>query len=215
MRHSPKRKQSGSTVLEFTLSLLVLTPLLLGTFVFGFRMVRSQQTDQITRDLAHIYSRPNTMNFATAAGVSEAQLLANQYGLTSSGSSVVIFSTITIETATGCQSGAGAPTCANLNLPVFTQQIAIGNATANQSPFGTPTSGGSLPATNGVSNDYSANPSASDLAKSSFTVAQNFNSVLALNAGETCYMVEMFNNTPDLQVPGLTGAPQVYSRAIF
>jgi len=201
-------------VLEFTLSLSVLVPLLIGTYVFGFRLVRKQQTDQITRDLAHMYSRG--VDFTKSGAATEAGTLANQFGLTSTGNSVVIFSTIQIETATACNSATGSSNCTNLNQPVFTQQVAIGNTSANSSAFGTPTSGGSLPATvPAVSNDYSTTVSATAQATNTWAVANNFNTILALNSGEVCYMVEMYNNTPDLSVPGLTGAPQVYSRAIF
>jgi hypothetical protein len=208
-----KHTQSGATVLEFTLSLSVLIPLLIGVYVFGFRLVRAQQVDQITRDLAHMYSRG--VDFTQSGAASEAGTLANQFGLTSTGNSVVIFSTIQIETSTACKAATGNNTCTNLNQPVFTQQVAIGNTSANSSVFGVPTSSGSLPATSGVSNDYSTNVSLTAQATNTWAVANNFNSVLALNSGEITYVVEMFNNTPDLSVPGLTGAPQVYSRAIF
>jgi hypothetical protein len=213
MRLRGRRKQRGATVVEFTLSLTVLVPLLIGTFVFGFRLVRAQQTDQITRDLAHMYSRG--VDFTQSGAAGNAQTLANQFNLTSTGSSVVIFSTIQIETATACKAATGSNTCPNLNLPVFTQQVAIGNITANQSVFGTPVSAGNLPATTGVSNDYSTNVSTTAQANNSWAVANNFNSVLALSSGEIAYVVEMYNNTPDLSVAGLTGAPQVYSRAVF
>jgi hypothetical protein len=213
MRTIAKRRQSGATVLEFTLSLSVLIPLLIGTYVFGFRLVRNQQTDQITRDLAHMYSRG--VDFTQAGAAGEAGTLANQFGLTSSGNSAVIFSTIQIESATACLAATGQSNCTNLNQPVFVQQVGIGNVTANSSVFGVPTSGGTLPATSGVSNDYSTNVSTTAQATNSWAVAYNFNNVLALNTGEITYVVEMFNNTPDLSVPGLTGSPQVYSRAIF
>ena len=213
MKRRSQRAQSGATVLEFTLSLSVLIPLLIGTFVFGFRLVRTQQTDQITRDLAHMYSRG--VDFTVSGAASEAQKLANQFGLTSTGSSVVIFSTIQIESSTACKNATGSTNCNNVNQPVFTEQVAIGNASANQSVFGTPTSTGSLPATSGVSNDYSTSVSNTAQANNSWAVANNFNAILALNAGEITYVVEMYNNTPELNVPGLTGAPQVYSRAIF
>lgn len=200
--------------MEFTLSLTFLVPLLIGTLVFGFRLVRAQQTDQITRDLAHMYSR-NTVGFNTIGATTEAQTLAGQFGLTSTGLSVVVFSTIQIETSAACVAAVGNPNCPNLNLPVFVEQVAIGNTSANASPYGTPTSNGTLPATTGVSNNYSTTVSATAQANNSWAVAHNFNSVLALNAGEVTYMAEMFNNTPELSVAGLTGAPQVYSRAIF
>jgi hypothetical protein len=208
-----RRKQRGASVVEFTLSLTVLVPLLIGTLVFGFRMVRTQQMDQLTRDLAHMYSRGVDFDSSGASG--EAVTLAGQFGLTSSGSSVVIFSTIQIETAAACQAATGSTTCPNLNKPVFSEQIAIGNATVNSSAFGTPTSIGTLPATSGVSNCYNTEVGASDQASSSWAVANNFNNVLALTSGEVAYMAEMFNNTTGLSVSGLTGAPQVYSRAIF
>jgi hypothetical protein len=213
MRRSAKRKQSGATIIEFTLSLVFLIPLLLGTFVFGFRLVWAQQVGQITRDLAHMYSRG--INFNTVGGASEAESLAGQFGLTSTGQSVIIFSTITLETASACQAATGSTNCTNLNQPVFTQQIAVGNTSADGSAFGTPTSTGSLPATTGVSNDYSTNVSATAQATHTWAVAQNFSSVLSLNAGQITYVVEMYNNPTQLSIGGMTGMPQVYSRAIF
>jgi hypothetical protein len=213
MRPNAKRKQRGASVVEFTLSLSVLVPLLIGTLVFGFRLVRAQQMDQITRDLAHMYSRGIEFNATGPASVAET--LAGQFGLTSSGSSVVIFSTIQIETAADCLSATNSTTCPNLNQPVFVEQIAIGNATANSSAFGTPTASGSLPATTGVTNCYNTTVSPTAQANSSWAVAQNFNSVLPLSGSEQTFMAEMFNNTTGLNVGGLTGAPQVYSRAIF
>jgi hypothetical protein len=213
MRQTGKRKSRGATIIEFTLSLSVFVPLLIGTLVFGFRLVRAQQMFQITRDLAHMYSRG--IDFTAAGPAGEASTLAGQFGLTSSGTSVIILSTIQIETATACKNATGNSSCPNLNLPVFVQQVAIGNATPNQSAFGTPSASGSLPATTGVANDYSTTVSATAQANSSWAVATNFNSVLALNSGEVTYMAEMFNNTSELSVPNLTGAPQVYARAIF
>lgn len=214
MRRSPRRRrQSGATIIEFTLSLSFLVPLLLGVFVFGFRLVWAQQVGQITRDLAHMYSRG--VDFTTAGGVSEASSLAGQFGLTSTGQSVVIFSTITLETAGACSSATGNANCTNLNKPVFTQQVAIGNTSADGSAFGTPTSTGSLPATSGVSNDYSTSPSATARANNTWAVANNFSSVLSLTSSQVVYVVEMYNNTPQLSITGVTGLPQVYSRAIF
>jgi hypothetical protein len=208
-----RRTQLGATIIEFTLSLQVLVLLLTGTYVFGFRLVQAQQLFQITRDLAHMYSRG--VNFTAAGAAGQAQILAGQFGLTSTGNSVVILSTIQIETPAACLNATGVATCPNLNLPVFVQQIAIGNLSALSSPFGTPTASGVLPATPSVANDYSTTVSATAQANSSWAVAQNFNSVLALTAGEVTYMAEMSNNTVGLNVPGLTGSPHVYARAIF
>jgi len=213
MRKSVRRKQAGATIIEFTLSLMFLLPLLLGTLVFGFRLVESQQVNQITRDLAHMYSRG--VDFTTTGGTSEAESLADQFGLTTTGNSVIIFSTITLMTASGCHAGTGNNTCNNLNQPVFESQVAIGNATANGSFFGTPSSTGALPATSGVSNNYSATLTAAQMATNTWAVANHFGNLVTLSSGQIAYMVEMINNTPGLSIPGVTGLPQVYSRAIF
>src|SRR5580704_16694615 len=129
MKRSVRRKQSGETIIEFSLSLMFLMPLLLGTLVFGFRLVEAQQINQITRDLAHMYSRGVAFN--TTGGTTEAESLADQFGLTTSGNSVVIFSTITLMNAAGCNAGTGSNNCTNLNKAVFTSQVAIGNAGSN------------------------------------------------------------------------------------
>jgi Flp pilus assembly protein TadG len=215
MKRSFRRKQAGATIIEFTLSLMFLMPLLLGTLVFGFRLVTSQQINQITRDLAHMYSRGIAFN--TTAGTTESASLADQFGLTTNGNSVVIFSTITLMTAAGCNTGTGlnTNTCNNLNKAVFTSQVAIGNAGANGSYFGTPTASGSLTATPSVSNNYSTTVSAANQATASWAVANNFLNIITLTAGQPVYMVEMYNHTPSLSISGITGLPQVYSRAIF
>ena len=213
MRQATRRTQRGATIIEFTLALQVLILLLTGTYVFGFRLVQAQQLFQITRDLAHMYSRG--VVFTATGAVADAQILAGQFGLTSTSNSVAILSTIQIETATDCLNATGLPICPNLNLPVFVQQIAIGNTGAFASPFGTPTASGTLPATPGVANDYSTTVSPTAQANNTWAVAQNFNSVLALSPGASTYMAEMHIVTVGLSVPGLTGSPQVYARAIF
>jgi hypothetical protein len=222
MRNSARRKQqSGATIIEFTLSLAFLAPLLLGTYVFGFRLVQAQQIDQITRDLAHMYSRGN-IDFTSATGAAEAESLADNFGLTSAGQSVVFFSTITLETASGtysCEAGDSTATCNNLNQPVFIQQIGIGNVSSNASAFGTPVSGGgNLPATTTpttVANDYNTSTTPAAQANSSWAVANHISPLISLTGGQIIYVVEMYTNTPSLNISGLTGAARVYSRAIF
>src|ERR1700693_103898 len=107
MRKAIKRKQRGATIIEFTLALQVLILLLTGTYVFGFRLVQAQQLFQITRDLAHMYSRG--VVFTATGAVADAQILAGQFGLTSTSNSVAILSTIQIETATDCLNATGLP----------------------------------------------------------------------------------------------------------
>jgi Flp pilus assembly protein TadG len=216
MSSSRRRKQSGATIIEFSLSLAFLVPLLIGTFVFGFRLVQAQQVDQITRDLAHMYSRG--IEFDTSAA-SEAVSLAGQFGLSSSGNAALIFSTITLASTADCQAFNSTNTCPNLGKPVFVEQIGIGNVTANASVFGTPVSAGTLPATSpaisGVPDDYSTTVSQSAQGGQSWALANGFSNIVTLTSGQVVYVVEMFDHTPALNVGGITGSPLVYSRAIF
>jgi hypothetical protein len=220
MRNSGKVVVSrrGVAIVEFTLSLVFLIPLLLGTFVFGFRLIRSTEMEQIVRDVGHMYVR--NIDFTQPGPVSNAQTMAQGFSLTSTGTSLLILSTIRIIQQSDCDAAnptkpAGTP-CTNLNNPVFTQQIMIGNTslTANgvaihASVFGTPPvqSNDSVLATD-QANTLTA-------AAGNTAAVTGFPKVLLLNAGEYAYVVEMFNATSELNISGLTGAPQVYARSIF
>ena len=204
----PLKTQSGVAIVEFSMSLLFLTPLLLGAFVFGFRLVSSIQMMQITRDLGHMYIEG--INFRNSGPVQNAQTLASGFNLTSSGTSVVILSEVKVEQQSDCDAANVAPPgkpCANLGKAVFVEQLTIGNTSAGSSTFGTP------PTTtiNGVTNEVST----VNQATSSSALANGFSSVLSLNAGEIAYVAEMVNQTPTLNIPGFSGKPQVYARTIF
>lgn len=207
-----RNQERGVAVLEFSLMLTILTPLLIGIFAYGFKLVEAQQNFQLARDLAHMYSRG--VDFTTSANTTEAQDIAGTLGLTSSGNAAVVLSTIQTESSAECLAATGNANCPNLNKPVFTQQIVIGNATTYQSPFGTPTSTGKLSATSGVSNNYSTTVSSTNQANSTWAVATGFTNVMTLTAGSTTYMVEVITNS-GFTVSGVTGSPNVYARAIF
>jgi len=160
-----------------------------------------------------MYSRG--IDFTSAGGDGEADSLAGQFGLTATGNAALIFSTITLATTADCQAFNSTNTCPNLGKPVFTQQIGIGNLTANASVFGTPTSGGTLPATTGVSANYNTSVSSAAQGGNSWALANGFSNVVTLTSGQLVYVVEMFDHTPALNVGGITGSPLVYSRAIF
>lgn len=190
--------------MEFAMSLVFLVPLLLGVFVFGFRIIRSLQMIQVTRDLGHMYVRG--VNFRNSGPVANAQTLATGYDLTSTGTSVVYLSQLKVIQQSDCDAVPGAiagRACSNLGKTVFTEQLTIGNSTMGASPFGTPP----------LQSDSSV--SVTDQAGNSQAVAGGFSTVLTLQAGETAYLAEMINQTADLNVPGFSGKPQVYARAIF
>ena len=207
-RNARRKSRSGVAVIEFSFSLLVLVPLVLGVFVYGFRLIYSLQMMQITRDLGHMYVEG--INFRNSGPISNAATLASGFNLTSNGTSVVILSQITLETQAMCDAAniapAGTP-CTNLAKPVFIEQLTIGNTSCGASHFGTPP----MTTINGVTNEVTVLSQAT-LASA---VANGFGSVLALNNGETAYVAEMVNQTPSLNIPGFSGAPLVYSRTIF
>jgi len=197
------KRWRGIAILEFTLSSVFLVPLLLGVLVFGFRLIRSIEMMQITRDLGHMYLRG--VNFTNPGPQQNAQTLASGFNLTATGTSLVILSELKVIQQSDCDAANIAPPgkpCANLNLPVFMQQITVGNTSCGVSPFGTP------PTTNGSVGIV-------DQAQNPLAVATNFSSVLVIPAGVIAYMAEMINLTPDLNVPGFSGKPLVYARSIF
>lgn len=195
--------RKGMAVMEFAMCSVFLVPMLLGIFVFGFRLIRSLQMIQVTRDLGHMYVRG--VNFRNSGPIANAQTLASGYNLTSTGSSVVYLSSLKVIQQADCDAANLVPgvACANLGKTVFTEQLTIGNSASGACPFGTPP----LQADSTVSKANQANNSAA--------VAGGFSPILTLNAGETAYLAEMINQTPDLNVPGFSGRPQVYARAIF
>jgi hypothetical protein len=195
-------------MVEFALSLTFLTPLLLGTFVFGFRLIRSIQMSQITRDIGHMYIRG--INFRNAGPQANAQTLASGFDLSGTGKSLIILSKIKLIQQVDCDAanavvGIGAGnSCTNLGKTVFMEQLTMGNTGIQGGVFGTPTP---------LQGDFTV--SVKDMGRTGTTATANFDTLLTLKAGEFAYVCEMFNQTPELNVPGLSGQPQVYARTIF
>jgi hypothetical protein len=209
--------RSGVAIIEFSLALLFLVPLLLGTFVFGFRLIRSLQMEQVVRDLGHMYVRG--VDFRNPGPQQNAQTLSQGFDLTSSGTSLLVFSQIRIVTQADCDAAnptkpAGTP-CTNLGNPVFTEQYTVGNSslqiggTTAKSAYGTPPT----QTDHTVTSVNQANNSSA--AAGTTSPAAGFANVITLQTGEFAYLVEMFNATPELNIPGLSGSPQVYARSVF
>src|SRR4051812_45886970 len=181
----------GTAVMEFALSLTFFIPLLLGTLVFGFRLIRSIQMSQVTRDIGHMYLRG--IDFRNPGPQANAATLASGFDLTSGGTSELILSKVKLITQADCDAanavvsiGPGS-SCANLNKTVFMEQLRIGNTSGGNSAFGTPTP---------LQADFSV--SIKDQGRA--TTAQTgsaFTSILVLQASEFAYVAEMINQTPD------------------
>jgi len=87
---------------------------------------------------------------------------------------------------------------------VFMEQLRIGNTSIGNSNFGTPSP---------MQTDFTV--SVKDQGRSSTAQTTNFTGVLLLQASEFAYVAEMINQTPELNIPGLSGQPLVYARTIF
>ncbi len=140
------KKQRGVEILEFSLSMLVLVPLLLGTTGTGLNMLVNLQTVQLARDAGHMYAKGT--DFSQPGNQTVLVTLGSNLGLTTTASTsnaLVILSTVTYVDKAACQSagkvdGSGNPSgCTNYQQWVFTQRIEIGNTALRTSNFGSPT----------------------------------------------------------------------------
>jgi hypothetical protein len=173
-------------MIELALALTVAFPLLLGVGAIGIRLSRTLQATQLTRDVAHMYALG--ADFSLPGTQAIARTLSRDYNLSSTGRAVLLFSRIAKIQQTDCDA-AGLHTCPNLNLPVFTQRITMGNTAQRTSQFGTPPpayieSGGTIAAAN--------------YCQQNSLVATGFNSVLALGAGQSTTLVEGYFAMPDI-----------------
>ena len=132
------------------------------------------------------------------------------FDLSATGKSLVIWSKVKLIQQVDCDAAnavvgiaAGNP-CVNLNKTVFMEQLTVGNVANGVSGFGTPAP---------LQGDYTV--SVKDQGRTTTTRTANFDSILTLKPGEFAYICEMINLTPDLNIVGLSGQPQVYARTIF
>ena len=181
----------GSAFIELALALSFAFPLLLGVATVGIRLGRTLQATQLTRDVAHLYALG--ADFSLAGTQAIARTLSHDYTLSGTGKSVLVFSRIYRVQQTDC-TAAGVSPCYNLNHPVFTQRIVMGNLTLRTSRFGTPPS--NYVATSG-------NITAANYCRQALLVAAGFDSVLTLAAGQSTTVVEGYFAMPELNLLNL------------
>lgn len=203
---SRNQRRRGSAAMEFALVSVFTLPLLMGTFVLGMSLSRSIQVTQISRDAGHMYVR--YVDFTQTANQDIIVRLTSGLGMTrTGGNGVVILSKIMHIGDSECASGGypvGDNRCVNRNQDVFIQQLKIGDATAKNSNFGTPT---------GVT--YDAKQSITDYLTNSGARASNVTSAITLASGEIAFVSEAFFKTPELDIPGYKSGNSVYARTIF
>jgi hypothetical protein len=211
------KSRRGVAVMEFTFSLLFLIPLLTGILVFGFKLIRSLEMTQVTRDLGNMYLRG--VDFRSTAAQSTAATLAANFDMTATGTSVVVLSKVKLVTTADCiAANAATPVvagnnCVNLNKLIFVEQLKVGNPASGSSAFGTPPvqATGCTPLGPGTPCVYTV--TVKDQGRNTQAQANNF--AMTLLSGEYAYVAEMVNLTSEFTIPGVGGGPQVYARAIF
>lgn len=192
-----KRGEAGLQVIEFALLVIVLVPLLLGTFVVGMNLGRSIHVAQIGRDAGSMYVRG--VDFSEPSNKAVLARLGQKLGMAASGGTgVVILSKVTYIGPGGCTMPC------NAGQYVVTQRIAIGNAAVRQSSF--PTAGPVTMNAQGDVANYVTDPNA---------VCANFGSTLPLRPGEFVFVSEAYFPSPDFDLPGLFTGTGVYSAAYY
>jgi len=225
IRSRARRRQGGAAFVEFSLILLVLTPLLLGTTGIGLNMLRSLATVQLARDAGHMYARG--ADFSAPGNQTILADLGADVGLTTdagTSNAVVVLSTViyidkAMCAADGKVDGAGNPLgCTNYQSWAFARRLTIGNSSMRTSNFGSPLQG----PTNPVGMDSTGKISVHDQVSNPNDVA-NFNvitpyqvvkgKVSGLPSGQVIYIAEAAAN--GIRVPPFAPNSVMYSFNMF
>jgi hypothetical protein len=192
-------RQSGSTMIEFCLSTVLWTSILMGLCTVGLNLIRALQVEQVCRDAGRLYSAG--LDFTQSGNQNLLIMLAAGMNVTTSGGNgVFIFSTVEYIDTPQCSS------CPNLGQYVFVQRIVVGNASLFSSPFGSPAAGIIGSSGNIASSDYLTNASAR---------AAAFGNVISLAGGQIAYLTETYFSSPDFAWGTYMNGAGVYGRKIF
>ena len=149
-----RKRQSGVSIIEFTFSLLILVPLLLGTAAVGINMVLQMETVQLARDAGRMFA--NNVDFSQPGNQTILVNLSENLGLNSTagtGNAVVVFSQV-MYVDQGVCAGFGLVDThgnplgyTNYQKWVFTQRLVVGNSSIHTSDLGGPIVTGTSPVT--------------------------------------------------------------------
>jgi len=195
-------------MIEFCLSTLLWTTVIMGLATVGLNLIRALQVEQICRDAGHMYSQ--ALDFTQAGNQSLLLLLASGLNVTASGGNgVFVFSTVEYIDTPQCAAGGLAGntgSCPNLGQYVFIQRVVVGSASLFSSVFGTPPTGIVGASGNIALSAYLTN--AADR-------ATGFGSVLTLTGGQVAYLTETYFSSPDFAWGSYMSGAGVYGRKIF
>jgi hypothetical protein len=222
MKNPTRDRQRGSTILEMAIVVPALTLLFFGVTGLGIMLGRYIQAVQVCRDVAHMYSDGIDFSLASNQNII-IQQLASGTGITATGGNgTILLSKISTVYQGDCNANGFAATCNNLNLPVFTQRIVIGDPALRTSYFGTPSAGILDTSGNITSSVYMKNLDSSVRTVNYVTLltdAMTRAGVTIPNPpqpdDEVAYVVEIYFKYPDISFLGWSTAGGAYSRFIF
>lgn len=188
---------------------LVWLPLLLGTTVFGFDLIRAIQVSQLSRDTGHMYAYG--VDFSQPQNTAILQQMTSSLNIQqNSGDGAVVLSKITLVTDSDCSAAGDSNPCYNRNKYVFTSFYVYGSRQPGyaQTLLGSPSST-FFPSGRTIQlNDYLNDPS---------LVATNFSSLLTFVAGQPgqyAYISEVTLHPPNLTWDAFSNLGS-YARSIF
>jgi hypothetical protein len=201
-------RRRGSTMIEFCLSALFWTTVLMGLSTVGLNLIRALLVEQVCRDAGRLYSAG--LDFTQAGNQNLLIMLATGLNVTiSGGNGVFVFSTVEYIDTPQCTGGglAGNGTsCPNLGQYVVIQRVVVGNANLLSSVFGTP--GAGIIGSNG-------NISSSNYLTNTSVRAAGFGGVISMTGGQVAYLTETYFSSPDFAWGSYMSSAGVYERKIF
>jgi hypothetical protein len=208
MRARVRTRESGTTMIEFCLSISLWMVVLMGLSVVGLSLIQALQVEQICRDSGHMYSQG--LDFTQSGNQSLLIMLSSGLNVTTTGGNgVFIFSTVEYidsPQCTGAGLSANTTSCPNLGQYVFIQRVVVGNSSLFSSRFGTPSS--SIVGTGG-------NIASSDYLKNTSARATGFSSVLTLTGGQLGYLTETYFSSANFNWGSYLSGTGVYERSVF
>lgn len=195
------RGQRGGALVEAALvSAFLYVPLLLGLVVVGLSTIARLQLDQLVRDVGIMHARG--VDFGVPSGYDLFVKLTQGSVFRAGGSppsynGTLIISTIRYVSPLDCAS------CSNLNQPVVTYRVVLGDANLFTSQFGAP---GAIDS-NGRVTDWRNDGSARAPSILGF--------IDGMQPGDEAFVAEGYMKTPGISFPSVNATAEVQSWAIF
>jgi hypothetical protein len=195
-------------MIEFCLSTVLWTAVLIGLSTVGLNLIRALQVEQICRDAGRLYSAG--LDFTQTGNQNLLLMLATGQNITATGGNgVFVFSIVEYIDTPQCAAGGlsgNSTSCPNLDQDVFIQRVVVGNGSLFSSPFGTPGAGTIGTSGNISSSGYLTNTSLR---------AVGFSSLISLTGGQVAYLTETYFISPDFAWGSYMSGAGVYGRKIF